>query len=90
VSHWVLVEGQRLPGVVVSMNVECSGLIPWARTHTSASSLAPSNTVTECPDNAHCIAAARPERPAPTIKMLSLCDMFVDRDVRSVAISLPR
>jgi hypothetical protein len=80
VSHLVLVEGRRLSGVEISMDDEGCGLM--SRAHTSASSFALSNTVTEWPDSAHCIAAARPERPAPTIKISSLCDMFVVASTR--------
>jgi hypothetical protein len=39
------------------------------------SSLVFSNTVIKCSNNAHRIAAAKLERPAPTVKMLSLCDI---------------
>jgi hypothetical protein len=33
--------------------------------------------VTECPESAHCIAAASPDSPAPTITMSSSRDMIV-------------
>lgn len=34
--------------------------------------------MTECPDKAHCIDAANPERPAPTTMMSNWCDIIHD------------
>ena len=47
-----------------------------SRALTSARQREASSTVTRWPERAHCMAVARPERPAPTMAMVRVGDMW--------------